>query len=208
MNLAEMIDDLRTTPQNYLECVSPVYLHAFFHGYQTVDSSLGDLMQSLAARVEPASMTEMGPCLRIYLSESDPFHGVNILLDRLSEIAHATGDLAPRPGVFTGRGFASVISGAVKQGRPALVFAEPTVSWMFHFSRGFMVASERIVPNVAEAERARIEGFGKWLQGRYRWKVPAPWQKLIRIYEGEGPDGLAAFVRLWEEFASTVEAPP
>jgi hypothetical protein len=200
MDLLNVVGQLRETPEKFLESVSPVYLDALIHGYGTVDRRAFGMLQALSLPVGPTA--SLGVCTRMYLAEPDATRGVAILLEKFENFLRASPREEPVRQSFAGRSFASVVGEVVKKQRPALLFREPTVSWVFHFSVGFNLAFEEVDSGAARADREQLACFGEWLQRRYGWQASVPWHRLIRVYEGEDFQGLTSFVRLWDEFVA------
>lgn len=128
-----------------------------------------------------------------------------MILEKFESVFRTWPDKEPGKGGFAGRRFADVVTEFVRQGRPALLFGEPTPSALFHYSVGFNLAFEEFDSEAAKAEREQLARFSQWLQRQYGWEVSVPWHRLIRIYEGGSLRGLEGFVRLWDEFVASPE---
>lgn len=207
MELLTLIQRLRQAPQEFLEVVSPLYLDALLNGYGAIDSRIMYVMRKLDDPLS-SSPWPRGPRAslsvfsRVYLAEPELERGVAVLLERFEGLFRTWPDKDLVRGGAAGRSFADVLAEVVKQGRPALLFGEPTPLYAFHYSVGFNLAFEELEPAAAAAERSQFARFSRWLQHQYDWDVTVPWHRLIRIYEGPGLQGLEAFVRLWDEFTA------
>lgn len=201
MNLLEVIVGLRKRPERFLEIVSPIYLDALLHGYSAVDDRASRMKR--AVDIMDGSTSSLSVCSRMYLAELDPVKGVDVLLEKFETVLRAPADETLVRGVFTGRQFASVVAEVVNQGRPALAFGEPTLSWVHHFSVGFDLAFADDDPEAADADRRQLVRFSEWLSRRYGSNAVVPWHRLLRVYEGEDLRDLKAFVDLWDQFVAT-----
>lgn len=208
MELLTLIQKLQKAPVEFLEEVSPIHLGALLDGYGAIDSRILFVRGAIDDPLSP-SPWPVGPQAslnvfsRIYLAEPDLGRGVATILEKLESVLRTWPDKEPVKGGFAGRRFADVVAEFVRQGRPALLFGEPTPSMLFHYSVGFNLAFEEFDSEAAKAEREQLARFSQWLQRQYGWDVSVPWHRLIRIYEGRSLRGLEAFVRLWDEFVAT-----
>lgn len=210
MDLFTLIQRLGKAPKEFLEVVSPRYLNALLNGYGAIDSRIMHVMGIVDDPLAPSPwplgpVASLNACSRVYLAEPNLDRGVAILLEKFEEVLRSCPDKEPVRGGFAGRRFADVVAEVVKQGRPALLFGEPTPSWVFHYSVGFNLAFEEFDSPAAKADRERIARFSHWLSRQYSWEVSVPWHRLIRIYEGGALQGLEAFVRLWDQFIVSPE---
>ncbi len=209
MDLLTLIQRLRTTPREFLEVVSPRYLNALLNGYGAIDSRIMHVMRivddPLASPWPCGPVASLNACSRVYLAEPSLDRGVAILLDKFEEVLGSYPEKKPVTGGLAGRRFADVVAEVVKQGRPALLFGEPTPSWVFHYSVGFHLAFDEFDSRAAKNDREQLARFSQWLPRQYSWELSVPWHRLLRIYEGGALHSLEAFVRCWEEFIASPE---
>jgi hypothetical protein len=63
------------------------------------------------------------------------------------------------------------------------------------------------LPERARAEEARLRAFETWLAARYGQQPVPTWDRLLRVYEGEGQSGVERFVELWGTWQKEPDAP-
>lgn len=207
MGLSLFLASLRQDPAKVVDYVSPVCLAPVLYGYGEIDETVFDVVHGVSGAF--AGPDQMSVFSRAHLAFPDEVAGFDAVLNALERYCaeHNMGH-EPRAGVHAPADVVAWVRHAVDQGRPALVLAEPTVSWLAHYVRGFLAAREAIDPRAGRADREQFDHFEQWLRARNPEFPRAPWHRIVRAFDGESLHGIKAFLREWDECFGTAPSSP
>lgn len=197
MTSSALARHLATVAQQHdvLDCPSPLHAGAFVYGYLLVVPGLSWLNDALDTRFSGPAQARAWT--RAYLTHGDDKGLARVLEAAVSLLVD------PRAPVATlGNGnpesFVDVVLDAIDVKRPATVLGECTVSWLYNYGLGAQAATADHFPALARERSAKLANFERWLQDYY--ELPgAPWQRLLRAFEGPGERAVYRFAALWRE---------
>ena len=172
-----------------------------FHGYLLANGSLGLVFDAFVERL-PGPGGASG-FIKAYLLRAD---AASLVFDELSALLDGPfKELPPQVTSLTGAGFPVAAIEVIRQGRPALLFFEPTPHCLAMTWAGFVLGVAAVDPTLGERQRLEALAFDRWAR-RYYKTPDIHWCKALRIFGGPGTDGLTAFVSLWMEFQAELPA--
>jgi hypothetical protein len=195
------VQAVRDDPGQFVQPVDPIYLGAFFSGCVEANAALRPPIRRLLDTLSGPSGAD--PWSRAYLLHPSE-EAVPLLLDSLCETTPEHGFEA---GWSASTSCIDAVSDAVAQGRWGMALGQCSVLWLSNYIRGFHAALRWWLPERAQAEEARLQAFETWLAARYGQEGLPTWDRLLRVFEGEGQSGVERFVELWGAWEKEVQPP-
>lgn len=192
--LLALCDQLRQRPFDYLSAESALALGGFFVGYGFANAAIRDPLQR--AGTQFAGSAELPPWERAFLASPDPrtsFHRTLDALERELRIAEP-----PPSDARTGPPLIDWILDSIANRRTGLFVMEPTSECLFDTLQGYRCGVAALDPADAEAQRATLERFDRWIREYYA-PADAPWHAILRIY-GRPLSVLDKFSELYGKF--------
>lgn len=196
MALRKVVEQLVCQPLTLLDSKCVFALEAFFIGYKQVDASAKPLWTALINRFRGPN--EAGAASLAALCAPTSGAAFDLLIDELKRLVHQSDEIQSVVGPLAEVPFIDQVREPIRSGRYGLVFGEPTVSWMYNYSRGYLTALERVSPDFAKRELQKFSEFEAWIQDVYGVKADS-WHALIRVFEGPCARGLERFLVLWDD---------
>jgi hypothetical protein len=200
MSMRAFVEAVRDDPGQFVQPVDPLYLGAFFSGCVEANAALRPAIRTLLDTLPGPSGAD--PWSRAYLLHPSD-EAVRLLLDSLCQTIPEDGFEA---GWSASTSCIDAVRDAVEQGRWGMALGQCSVLWLSNFIGGFHAALRWWLPERAQAEEGRLRAFETWLAARYGQQPVPTWDRLLRVYEGEGQSGVERFVELWATWQKDVDA--
>lgn len=191
MLISEFLDAIKRDVSAFVEPLDPIYLGAFFSGCSEVNAAIRRPVRKLLEHVSGPSQADLWSRMALRHPSS---MAVSMVLDELSRI---TEDEPFEAGPSSSSSCIVAVTEAVKAGRPGIILGQTSVLWLRNYVSGYQAALRWWMPERASAEEGRLRAFEAWLAARYG-QPGVNWDRLIRVFEGEGQSGVKRFAELWE----------
>lgn len=197
ISIVTMSAGLRGSPGWYLSSECVLALGAFLHGYMNTNVAMKGVLDRIEAKFPGASTADV--CTRAYLAYATTQEALVAVMAEIVEVVERDPP-APVLGWDGADGFIAIVRDAIARDRPGMALGESTVMWLRDGIAGSIEGMRAVDPARADEQAGRLAEFERWL-GRHLYRTSvAPWHARIRVAHGPGAEGVAAFIKWWDQF--------